>query len=524
MPNPYSSPWARIGLGTLVVLGGPAFSRPPARGDDEPPAAGTPRDVDADELAGRVIDPDGRPIEGVEIDAWHWVPGNVTRTDRDGVFRLKKLPKGTKVTVRVRKEGYETQYHLERNQGPPGWLVVLGNRTYFEGRVLRPDGSPAADVLIRADSGPRRGQGFMMTDCISETRSGTDGRYRLHVEPGHYDFELRAPGAGVARFEESIDVDQHRTRDIRLTPGVTFVARAVDSQTGQPVPGVRLWHWQKPGIEGTTGPDGKLEIRDAPPGKYPRFQVEAKGYARWWSDACLSEWSRFEKANRHGFQRNFDGLDFEMTSGMDPVTITLERAATITGRVLDPDGKPVAGATVAPALTGSGNSLTGDTRFSVETDAQGRFTSPMPASGDIEYNLVAHDGKYQQWRNWANGILPPFRTRPGEEVRDVTIRLERPATVRGRVVDEMGGPVMGLEVRSTPVDAFENRYYDPTTKTEIDGSFELRFVRPCEQFIQVAPFWLDPKQGPKGTSKTITLKAGETKEGVDFKIHQGEPK
>ena len=247
-------------------------------------------------------------------------------------------------------------------------------------------------------------------------------------------------------------------------PGVTFVARAVDSLTGKPIPGVRLWHWQRPGVEGTTGSDGRLEIRDLPPGKYPRFQVEAKGYARWWSDACLSEWTRFQKEARAGFQRNFDGLDFEMTPGMAPVTITLERAATVTGRVLDPDGKPVAGATVAPALTGTGNSLTGDTRFSVETDAQGRFTAPLPASGDCDYNLVAHDGKFQQWRTWANGILPPFRTKPGEEIATSRSAWTRPATVRGRVIDEMGGPVMGREVRASAADRAREPLLRPNRK------------------------------------------------------------
>ena len=44
----------------------------------------------------------------------------------------------------------------------------------------------------------------------------------------------------------------------------------------------------------------------------------------------------------------------------------------------------------------------------------------LPASGDRDYNLVAHDGKYGQWRTWANGVLPPFRTTPGQVIDDVT--------------------------------------------------------------------------------------------------------
>src|SRR5205823_4296275 len=83
-------------------------------------------------------------------------------------IRLGELRREELTPVRLRKEGYETQYHLERELGKPGWLVVLGDRTYFEGRVLRPDGSPAAGVPIRADGGPRRARGFMMGETLSE--------------------------------------------------------------------------------------------------------------------------------------------------------------------------------------------------------------------------------------------------------------------------------------------------------------------------------------------------------------------
>jgi hypothetical protein len=64
----------------------------------------------------------------------------------------------------------------------------------------------------------------------------------------------------------------------------------------------------------------------------------------------------------------------------------------------------------------------------------------------------------------------------------------------------------------------ENRYYDPTTRTGEDGRYELRFVRPGEQFIQVAPFWLDAKQAPPGTSRPLTLEPSESRDGVEFQV------
>ncbi|MBS0266483.1 MAG: hypothetical protein JSS02_31415, partial [Planctomycetes bacterium] len=57
-----------------------------ALGDDQPEAVAE-IDLDQvadDELVGRVIDIDGEPIAGVEVDVWTWFKGNETRTDKQG--------------------------------------------------------------------------------------------------------------------------------------------------------------------------------------------------------------------------------------------------------------------------------------------------------------------------------------------------------------------------------------------------------------------------------------------------------
>src|SRR5439155_3734170 len=124
-------------------------------------------------------------------------------------------------------------------------------------------------------------------------------------------------------------------------------------------------NWQQKGIEGKSDKDGNIAIAGMQPGKFT-FEVQKKGYTRWWSpDAMQPHQQKQVEAGK--FQRNFDDLDFMMAADMQPVKIELEKAVTITGIAQDPDGNPVAGATVAPAKTGSGNSLTGDTRFSVVT-------------------------------------------------------------------------------------------------------------------------------------------------------------
>ncbi|MDQ3330161.1 MAG: carboxypeptidase-like regulatory domain-containing protein [Planctomycetota bacterium] len=311
--------------------------------------------------------------------------------------------------------------------------------------------------------------------------------------------------------------------DLNLESGVTFRALVRNSETGEPVDGIVLWNWRQPGIEGTSGANGVLEIKGMADGEI-EFNVTAAGadrrrsdvageFARWWSPQAANEHQRLEE--KGGFRRNFDDLTFRLSGDVVEVDVFVEPAVTIAGRVLDPDGKPVAGVTLAPAKTGSGNSLTGDTRFSYETNADGRFEMKLPASGDAEYNLIAHDGKYGQWRTWANGVGEPFRTSPGERIEDVELRLTRPATVRGRVTDSQGRPKRGIDVRAVSGDERDNRYYVPTTKTGDDGRYELRFVAPGEHHVQVEPFWLAGEGGGRGT-RDVELAAGDVIEDVDF--------
>ena len=103
----------------------------------------------------------------------------------------------------------------------------------------------------------------------------------------------------------------------------------------------------------------------------------------------------------------------------------------------------------------------------------------------------------------------PFQTSPGEVIRGLTLQLTRPGAVRGRVVDERGEAIAGHQVRANAADGRANRYYDPTTMTNAEGRFELRFVRPGRQFIQVAPFRSRAEKAPKDTVQIVEISPGD---------------
>jgi hypothetical protein len=172
----------------------------------------------------------------------------------------------------------------------------------------------------------------------------------------------------------AVDPDQARQLDIDLKPGVRFEAQVVDSTTGKPVENVVLFNWRDKTVRGISDARGKITIDGMLPGKYefnvghgePKSERGLTYYehgelGRWWSPDAVQPWQR-RTMDEGGWQRNFDDLTFDLAVGMKPVTIEVERGVAFSGHVYDPDRKPVEGATVAPAKTGSGNSLTGDTR------------------------------------------------------------------------------------------------------------------------------------------------------------------
>jgi protocatechuate 3,4-dioxygenase beta subunit len=471
------------------------------------------------EFNGVVVDENDNPIEDVLVDAWTWYPGNETYTDANGYFYLGGFKDQKTIEVRFSKENYSPRLIVRQPLGVRDAVVVLGDKTYFEGQVRTADGQPVPGAIIRADQGAKDAEGVTLGSVWTETHSDEQGNYRLYVQDDKYDIQVEADSIGVARMQDVIIGEgEAKQLDIVLESGVTFLAEVMDSQTGEPVEGLRLFHWQHPGVEGISDANGLVEIAGMPPGRF-EFQVEADGYTRWWSDQCLSEWSRFKMdPNEGSWQRNFDSLDFDLKVGMEPVTIIVEQGVRIRGEVLDPKGNPVSGATVAPALTGTGNSITGDTRFSVLTEEDGSFEMLLPASKERRYNLVAHDGKFQQWRNWANGVTEPVVTSPGEDLNGVVLWLSEPATVRGKVTDRSGRPVAERKVRAHAFDKLGNRYYDPTTETDRDGNFELKFIRPGKHYIQVYPFWFDTEEAPQGTSQIVTVQAGQTIDGIELVV------
>ena len=491
-----------------------------------------PEDIGPTELAGVVVDESGKPLQGVTVDAWSWHTGDETETDENGVFRFKPASEGgrRKIEVRFIKEGYSPHYVAQQPVGVKALVIKMNDKSFIEGVVVNQNGDPVPGVTIRGEQRGIRGDGVMITEVSTTTVADRDGKYRLYVHPDNY-FLSVAGELGVATIDNVLVTPGNGVKqNISLAPGVRFEAKVVDVLSGKPFKGLVLFNWRRKDVKAFSNENGKLVLTGLPPGKMQLNVGAGKSrkmrgmefyshgpLGRWWSPSAVNEWER-KQIKPGEFQRNFDHFTFDMQTGMDPVEIFVERGVVFTGHVYDPDGNPRAGATVAPAKTGSGNSLTGDTRYSAKTKEDGSFRVVMPAGNAFEYNVIAHDGKYGELRKWAGTVTEPMKTKPGQKIEDLKLTLTRPATVRGKVTADGGRDVSKRKVRAHAADLRGNRYYDPTVNVNKDGSFELTGIRPGKHFIQVDPFWLSAANGPEGTSVTVEVEEGETIEGIELKV------
>jgi Carboxypeptidase regulatory-like domain len=526
--------WSALVCGVLWLLPLPAGAQAiPAAARD----LKLPQDIAPSEIAGVVVDAHGKPLADVLVDAWTWYPGDETRTNADGVFRLKPGSADMQsVEIRFTKPGYSPQYFVQQPRGVKNFVVTLDNKTYLEGTVRGIDGKPVAGAVLKGVQVAFNANGYVYDGVETATTSDAQGHYRLLLFPSTYEVRASLANAGSTRLTGIlVPAGQAKHLDLDLKPSVRFEAKVVDANTGKPVEKFVLYSWRDPKVLGISDAKGKIAIDDMLPGKYD-FNVgqgkpktmrglnyyEPGEVGRWWSAQAVNPWQR-RTIEKSGWQRNFDDLSFDLSAGTKPVTIEVERGVVFSGHVYDPDGKPVFRATVAPALTGTGNSLTGDTRYSTKTASDGSYCVVMPAGNDQEYNLMAHDGDYNHWRKWANAVSKPLKTKPGQRFENFDFTLMRGATVRGHILSEAGRLIGKREVRAQAADLLENRYYDPTVKVRADGSFELKFIRPGKNHIQISPFWLSAANAAKPSSALLDLKAGEVREGIELHVAEGGP-
>jgi hypothetical protein len=189
----------------------------------------------------------------------------------------------------------------------------------------------------------------------------------------------------------------------------------------------------------------------------------------------------------------------------------MEKGVKVSGIVTGPDGTPMQGASVGGVPGNApGGSLTGDTRFTVQTNAEGEFAGYLPAGNGISYHLCAYFLSDRP-APAANAVSEPFHSKPGDELV-FKLQMARGAWLTGKLLDAQGKPVPGLKVSSTATDRLDVSYSDRVATTDQSGAFKLGPLRPGSYEVTVGTGQGVPIQKMAGIEpKRVEVLDGEEK-------------
>lgn len=389
-------------------------------------------------VRGQVVDERGTPVAQAKVRAaesamWGF-PGETqteTQSDESGRFVLAHIPAGKSLLL-AEKEGF-----LESTQAPvelvdredrSGVSLELGRGASLSGTVRLPDGTAVegAEVKVSFDLESMMGVG------AANASRGANGADKTDAEGR---FEVTGLGKGPFTVVASLQRKQAEGSDeewsARLgkvapeTHGLELVlaapcvlsGRVLDLE-GHPIerfhlsasrPGAVFFD---PGLErgrDVVDAQGAFELRNLEPG---RWQIAARAVGYGAPTPLELELPRTES---------------------EPLVLTLAPEASVAGVVLDPDGRPLAGARITTPgdMAQNMRRLRGQEKApETQSDAEGRFLL-IGLGPETKAIHAVHD-------RFAPSAPHALEILPGQKITDVTLRLTRGGRVTGEVYDKDG--------------------------------------------------------------------------------------
>lgn len=290
------------------------------------------------------------------------------------------------------------------------------------------------------------------------------------------------------------------------------------------------WYVQRePVAKGVTDEEGRYKLTNVPPGRYHLTAV-SPGYV--FSEPGANEWQQGKVVNVSAGDE-LKNLDF-----------TLVRGGVVTGRVTDSDGKPVVEEVVTLMIADARARKENRVRpFTFETDDRGVYRAWGVTPGRyVVYSGRAREDIFQRGGYGAGAFYPqtfyPSVTEEsqaravevtvgGEEDEvDITLaKLTKTHTARGRVVDEEGRAVPGVEVAVGSMTAGGQRFsWNMFTggKTDERGEFTVRGLMPGDWGVWAsAGEVFGETQGPTYSDPAVFEVNDSDVSGLEIKMRRG---
>jgi protocatechuate 3,4-dioxygenase beta subunit len=302
----------------------------------------------------------------------------------------------------------------------------------------------------------------------------------------------------------------------RFAYGLEIAGQVVDNKA-RPVEGAEVAVYEQYSIGGFED-HGKLTS--------PIVETDSKGRFQFQANVSVQK-NAFVVARKSGLALAWDRLNrSEFALGKGLFSLVLEPPCTLAGRLVDPNGKPVPDARVQALPVTSYLDrlaqrpiLAPKEWFTTTTDSQGRFRFEQFAADVSATFRVSVPG---------SPGTNVFRTQQmaacGFEVwrSDIRLALPREGTIKGRVVDNRGQPVGGVDllIRAAGNPEYTGLYLARRAQSTRDGTFVIRNIPEGPHQIHVVP----PEQGLEqwvGKFVNVLLKPAETVGDATIQVTQG---
>lgn len=400
-------------------------------------------------LRGVVRDADGKAVAGMELTAMP--DGGRAITDQNGLFSIAYMPGEHDLYLRgFLDNGTVNVGVLQPFQDDQKNIEVKAIRTVpLKGRVLNPAGNPVQDAqgYLYLETGTTR----LSLYAVELTTEG-DGAFSVSVIPG-LRYELVVSGDDYRSISKTIEVPKDTSR-VELDPfrlGVLTVTGSVVDDAAKPVEGVKVFVYDvlkskltepeyrvRPAGQAVTDAAGRYTVERTDPdsdAKHSMVVAVREEYA-----VGVRSVSQFDEQ-------------------VKPIVIE-SRPKSFSGRIVDFQGRPIAGATVSAYvssyaaadqdyMTNTQVKLAQTEWLRSLTDTNGRFViSGVPRFSKGEFSIEAEG--YSKLVTWDTRFGIREATIPAGKA-DIVFVLYKTGLIQGRVLGhDTHKPLVGEKVFITP--------------------------------------------------------------------------
>ncbi len=399
-------------------------------------------------LRGRIVDPDGEPVSGAQVQLLStWLPGDIAEllwdfevgmelvlvgprmsdvvvTTADGHFALQYVEGGPRALI-VRQMGEESARLSGPSDDREHTIVVGGASGAVVGRVVhRATREPVVGAAIGigrdASQWPANMGAWVFFNDSPSATTDAEGRFQLEGLPAG-PHVVHAHVEGLAPTVDAMRVAVPATGVVEvlleLDAGSPLRGRCIDADTGLAVSDARIWRTSTSGA-GFSGASVVVRVDEQGRFELPHAPTEVHRWDAW-------------NASGTGYANSHFMVGTHEHGELIEVTVRLRRIGSVRLRCVDAAGAPLAGVAVAlrsPYIVAETPMRTIAEELSVDrTDDKG-----FVQLGDVHPSELS-----AQLTVWVNGLPVVEREIPGiapGELRDLgSVRAVRGVSLRGRV-------------------------------------------------------------------------------------------